>query len=191
MMSIDLEVESAFSSTSCSRMNSCGGATPMQANRTAASAWIEAGCNMQILNSWYSIPITCNNKTFVPCKFNVFFYILQYKITRNNLYQKCKAMLQQGPITHRARRIISSRPAETIHFNILDSLRLEQACKERDILRENIIYYQNATTKLSFIGFRPTISSCLQLGKNTSLSSVIQKMLQLIWVIHSGINYLV
>ena len=74
-------------------------------------------------------------------------------------------MLQQGPITHRARRIISSRPAETIHFNILDSLRLEQACKERDILRENIIYYQNATTKLSFIGFRPTISGCLQLGK--------------------------
>ena len=100
-------------------------------------------------------------------------------------------MLQQGPITHRARRIISSRPAETIHFNILDSSRLEQACKERDILRENIIYYQNATTKLSFNGFRPTISGCLQLGKNTSLSSVIQKMLQLIWVIHSGINYLV
>ena len=86
-----------------------------------------------------------------------FFYILQYTITRNNLYQKCKAMLQQGPITHRARLIISSRPAETIHFNILDSWRLEQSCKECDILRENIIYSQNATTKLSFIGFRPTI----------------------------------
>ena len=31
MMSIDLEVESAFSGASCSRMNSCGGATPVQA----------------------------------------------------------------------------------------------------------------------------------------------------------------